>query len=303
MYGKLDKPPLDRRVVAFAERQHGVITRMQLGELGLGKSAIDARIRAGRLHRVHQGVFAVGRPSLTLRGRFIAAVLSCGPDAALSHVAAGVLLALLPERGARIDVTVPGSGGRRRRKAVIIHRSALPPEDVTRRDGIRVTTPARTLIDHADVLPERQLERAFDEAAYLRLDLSDLRPRPGRRGSGVLARLLARHEPKVTRTRSELEERMLSLCRRFRLPTPEVNSRIQGYEVDFLWREQRLIVETDGWQAHGTRGAFERDRRRDARPARRRLARAAHHLCAARKRAAVGGEADRGRPGPGALGR
>ena len=251
-------------MIALAERQHGVITRKQLSELGLGKGAIDARIRAERLHRVHQGVYAVGRPSLTLHGRFIAAVLSCGPGAALSHIAAGILLALLPERGARIDVTVPGSGGRRRRKAVIIHRAALPATDVTAKDGICVTTPARTLIDLADVLSARRLERALDEAAYLRLDLSDLRPRPGRRGGGLLARVLACHEPKSTRTRTELEERMLSLCHRSRLPTPEVNATIDGYEVDFLWRDQRLIVETDGWQAHGTRSAFESDRRRDA---------------------------------------
>jgi very-short-patch-repair endonuclease len=147
---------------------------------------------------------------------------------------------------------------------VIIHRGPLPATDVTVKDGIRVTTPARTLIDLADVLPRRQLERALDEAAYLRLDLSDLRPRPGRRGSAVLAEVLNRHGAGSTRTRSELEERMLSLCDRFRLPTPEVNATVEGYTVDFAWHEARLIVETDGWAAHGTRSAFERDRRRDA---------------------------------------
>jgi very-short-patch-repair endonuclease len=213
---------------------------------------------------VHQGVYAVGRRTLTLKGRFIAAVLSCGPAAALSHIAAAILWGLLKERGPRIDVTVPGGGGRRRRKAVIVHRSPLPQADVTTKDGIPLTTPARTLIDLADVLPRRQLERALDEAAYLRLDLQDLQPRPGRRGSGVLASVLAQHDPGTTRTRSELEERMLSLCHRFRLPTPEVNAAIEGYAVDFLWRNQGLIVETDGWEAHGTRAAFERDRHRDA---------------------------------------
>ena len=231
--------------------------------LGFGKGAIDARVRSGRLWRVHQGVYAVGRPTLTLHGRFSAAVLSCGPGAALSHLAAGVLLGLLGERGPRIDVTVPGSGGRRRRGAVIIHRAALPDTDVTNKHGIPVTTPARTLIDLADLLPRRRLERALDEAAYLRLDVTDLQPRPGRRGSGTLAELIQRHDPGTTRTRSDLEERMLSLLHRFRLPTPEVNSSIEGYTVDFAWRAQRLIVETDGWAAHGTRSAFERDRRRD----------------------------------------
>jgi very-short-patch-repair endonuclease len=265
MYGKLDKPPSDHRLVARAERQHGVVTRKQLMALGFGKGTIDARVRNGRLWRVHQGVYAVGRPTLTLHGRFSAAVLSCGPGAALSHLAAGVLLSLLAERGPRIDVTVPGRGGRRRRGALIIHRGPLPDEDVTTKHGLPVTTPARTLIDLADLLPRRRLERALDEAAYVRLDVTDLQPRAGRRGSGTLAELIKRHDAGTTRTRSDLEERMLSLLHRFRLQTPEVNAAtIEGYTVDFVWREQRLIVETDGWAAHGTRTAFERDRHRDA---------------------------------------
>jgi very-short-patch-repair endonuclease len=264
MRKKLVLAPSGRRIVALAERQHGVVTRPQLMDTGLTDQGIGRRVEEGWLHRVHQGVYAVGRPTLTLEGRFIAAVLSCGPGAALSHIAAAILWGLLKERGPRIDVTVPRGGQRRRRGVVIVHRSALPEADITTNDGIPVTTPARTLIDLADVLTRRQLERALDEAAYLRLDLSGLQPRPGRRGSGVLASVLAEHLPGTTRTRSELEERMLNLCDRFRLPTPEVNAAIEGYEVDFLWRSQRLIVETDGWAAHGTRRAFERDRRRDA---------------------------------------
>jgi very-short-patch-repair endonuclease len=263
MREKFVQPPLGRRIAGLSERQHGVVTRGQLLEMGLTDDGIGRRVKDGRLWRVHQGVYAVGRPTLTLHGRFIAAVLSCGPGAALSHVAAGVLLILLEERGPRIDVTVPRSGQRRRRGAVIIHRAALPDSDVTTKHGIPVTTPARTLVDLADVLPRRRLERALDEAAYLRLDVTDLQPRPGRRGSGTLAEALRRHDAGNTRTRSDLEERMLSLLRN-RLPAPEVNSGIEGYTVDFVWREQGLIVETDGWAAHGTRSAFERDRRRDA---------------------------------------
>jgi very-short-patch-repair endonuclease len=213
---------------------------------------------------VHQGVYALGRPTLTTKGRFLAAVVSCGPDAALSHFAAAVLTKLMTERGPRIDVTVPRGGQRRRRGAVIIHRAALPDGDVTVNEGIRVTTPSRTIVDLADVVSERELERVIDEAAYLRLDLDGLRPREGRRGSGNLARVLASHDAGSTRTRSELEERVLSLCQSFSSPAPEVNSSIAGHEVDFVWREARLIVETDGWGAHGTRQAFERDRRRDA---------------------------------------
>jgi very-short-patch-repair endonuclease len=264
MRKKFDMPAAGRAVLALAERQHGVVTRAQLLELGLTDQGLVRRTEDGRLHRVHQGVYAVGRRTLTSKGRFLAAVVSCGPAAALSYFSAAVLWGLLREGGPRIDVTVPGGGGRRRRGAVIIHRSALPDSDVTVRDGIRVTTPARTLIDLADVLPRRRLERAFDEAAYLRLNLGGLRAIPGRRGRGVLQRVLEAHQPGSTRTRSALEERMLSLCRSFRLPTPEVNAVVDGYLVDFVWRDQRLIVETDGWQAHGTRTAFERDRRRDA---------------------------------------
>jgi REase_MTES_1575/Transcriptional regulator, AbiEi antitoxin/AbiEi antitoxin C-terminal domain len=264
MRKKFVRPQLGREIAALAERQHGVVSREQLLELGLTDQGINRRVSDGRLHRVHQGVYAVGRPTLTTKGRFLAAAVSCGPSAALSHVAAAILWGLLPDRGWRVDVTVPRGGQRRRRGAVIIHRSALPATDVTNRDGIPVTTPARTLIDLADVLPPRRLERVFDEAAYLRLDLSGLRTIPGRRGSGVLKRVLHEHRPGTTRTRSELEERMLFSCRSFGLPTPELNVSVEGYTVDFVWRKQGLVVETDGWHAHGTRRAFERDRRRDA---------------------------------------
>jgi very-short-patch-repair endonuclease len=264
MRKKFDKPPLGREVVRVAEQQHGVITRRQLGECGLTDQGIHRRVEDGRLWRVHQGVYAVGRPSLTFHGRLMAAVLSCGPGAAASHYAAGVLLGVLKERGPRIDVTAPGSGGRRRRGAVIIHRSALPSAELTTVNGVPVTSPARTVLDLAQLLPRRQLERVIDEADYLRLDLSGVRPRPGRRGSETLQKVLAQHRAGATRTRSELEERMLSALHRCGVPTPDVNSEIEGCEVDFAWPDRRLIVETDGWAAHGTRGAFERDRRRDA---------------------------------------
>ncbi len=263
MRRKLDKVPIDARVGALADRQHGVVTRADLRRLGVGDNAIDARVKSGRLWRIHRGVYAVGRPTLTFHGRLMAAVLSCGPDAAVSHYAAGALLGLLKERGPRIDVTVPGSGGRRRRGALIIHRGALPDADVTTVDGISVTSPARTVLDLAGFLPRRRLERVIDEAEYLRLDLSGLGPRRGRTGSAMLKSVLAEHQPGTTRTRSELEERMLSLLRGFGLPIPDMNVQIEGYEADFVWRERRLIVETDGWRAHGTRHAFERDRRRD----------------------------------------
>jgi very-short-patch-repair endonuclease len=264
MREKVPTAPLDRRLAELGLRQHGVVTRAQLLALGLSDDAIGRRVRAGRLHRVHRGVYAIGLPRLSTEGRFLAAVLAVGEGAVLSHVSAAVLWGLLGERGPRVDVTVPVRGGRRRRRLVIVHGAALPAQDITLKNAIPVTTPARTIVDLADVLPRRTVERAIDEAAYLRLDLQGLRPLPGRRGCGLLSRVLAEHEPGSTRTRTDLEELMLALCRRYRLPQPRVNTIVEGYEVDFAWPAERLIVETDGWQAHGTRAAFEADRRRDA---------------------------------------
>jgi hypothetical protein len=264
MRQKLVRPLAGGALAKLAVRQHGVVSRAQLLGLGFDDAAIGRWVRAGHLHRVHRGVYAVGHQKLTREGRYMAAVLACGDGAALSHFAAAALWQILPERGPRVDVTVPTSGGRHGHRLVIVHRGALATSERATKQGIPVTQPSRTLIDLADVLPSRKLERALDEAAYLRLDVADLRPRPGRRGAGRLASVLGLHTPGTTRTRFELEERMLALCRRFGLPTPEVNADVMGYEVDFVWRTRRVIVETDGWEAHGTRAAFERDRRRDA---------------------------------------
>ncbi len=135
-----------------------------------------------------------------------------------------------------------------------------------RRHGIVVTTPARTVIDLADVVRKRRtLERAIDEAKYLNLDMTELAPRQGRKGSGLLSAVLAVHDAGSTRTRSELEELFLALVDREDLPRPEVNTHIEGFECDFVFREQRLVVETDGGAAHGTSRAKQRDPARDAR--------------------------------------
>jgi len=259
MPDKSRSDPKDRRVAELARRQHGVVSRAQMLELGLGKSAVAEWVAKGRLHRLHRGVYAVGHEHLTRNGRFMAAVLACGEKAALSHFSAAVLWGMLTTEG-RIHVTAPTC---RARAGLVVHRASLVG-DVGRRAGIVVTTPARTLIDLADVAPRRTLERAIDEAEYLRLDCTGLAPRHGRRGSGTLTSVLAVHAAGSTRTRSELEEIFLALCNRHDLPRPEVNVHVEGYECDFVWREQRLIVETDGAAAHGTRRAQRRDPVRDA---------------------------------------
>lgn len=261
---KIDKLPAGVQATALGGRQHGVITRAQLNAVGLSDRAIQGRIRAGWLHRVHRGVYTVGSSTLSRHGYFLAAVFAVGDRGVLSHRSAAFLWGLLPRSGPRIDVTVSTSGGRKVRRLVIVHRSPLEDEEVTTRHGIPVTAPARTLLDLAAVVTDRELERAFDEAAYLRLDLRGLQSRRGRPGAARLARILAEHTPGSTRTRSEFEERMIGLCRRHALPQPRVNATVEGFLVDFAWPAHRLIVETDGWKAHGTRTAFERDRRRDA---------------------------------------
>ena len=251
---------LDGRVAELARRQHGVVARSQLLSLGLGKSAIGEWVQRERLHPLHRGVYALGHLNMTRNGHFMAAVLACGDKAALSHFSAAVLWGMLGGDG-KIHVTAPGH---RVRRGLVVHRAPLPAEEITTRAGIPVTNPARTLIDLADVAPRRTLERALDEAEFLRLDCTGLAPRHGRRGSGLLTSVLADHRPGSTRTRSELEELFLALCDKHGLPRPEVNVHIEGYECDFVWPEQRLIVETDGAAAHAGERRRARDLERDA---------------------------------------
>jgi very-short-patch-repair endonuclease len=256
----------DRAIAAIAARQLGLVTAQDLAAAGLRRGALARRVAAGRLHPVYRGVYALS-PALPPLARELAAVLSCGSTAVLSHHAAAVLWAIRPARDGDIDVTVARQ--LRARPGVRVHRArALYRRDVTRRHGIPVTTAARTLLDLAAVLDLRSLARAVEEAELQRLvsrrGLTALIDRSrGRRGAGALRAVLASAaEPAFTR--SEAEAKLLALIRAARLPTPEANARIGGYEVDFLWRAQRLVVEVDGFAYHSTRAAFERDRRKDA---------------------------------------
>jgi hypothetical protein len=226
------------------------------------------------LNTVHRGVYAVGHAPLSTEARWIAAVLACGSRAALSHHSAAALWGLRPTNRSAIDVIAPGRTGRSR-QGIKAHRAGgLRAADITSVRGIPCTTVARTLLDLADVVDRRALERAVNEAEVLRLfdfgALEDVLGRVvGRRGAPILRAVLADYDPKYALTRNELERRFLSLCDGAGVPRPRVNAWVTldggGEEVDFLWREQRLIVETDGGQVHRTRQAFERDRRRDQR--------------------------------------
>jgi very-short-patch-repair endonuclease len=186
-------------------------------------------------------------------------VLACGPGAALSHRAAAALWGLRPAWRDYREVSAARSV--KRVRGVIVHRPRTIEWTVER--GIPVTTVSRTLVDIADVVTPRVLRAVLEQTEFLRLDAAPV-PIPGRRGHGRLLATLAELAPLVSMTRSELEARFLELCRRAGLPAPEVNTVIEGMEVDFAWPEARVAVETDGWEAHGTRTAFRRDRRRSA---------------------------------------
>jgi very-short-patch-repair endonuclease len=240
------------------------VTRPQLLRLGLGPAAIAYRVRTGRLFRAHLGVYAVGRPPAAPLERAAAAVLACGPGAALSHESALTLWGLARRWSTPFHVTV---AHHRRRSGIVTHECpSLARTDVRTQLGIRVTSPARTLLDCAPDLAPRGLARAVNDARVRGLvspdDLAEVVRRfsrhPGR--ARVASLIGAGNGP----TRSEFEDRFLAFCERFGLPRPQVNARVCGYEVDALFAAERVIVELDGWDFHQDRGAFERDRNRDA---------------------------------------
>jgi predicted transcriptional regulator of viral defense system len=248
-------------VAELATSQHGVISRAQLIDSGVSGSAIARWVAAGRLHRVHPAVYAVGHSALSLDARLLAALHYAGPDPLLSHTTAGWVWSLIDAAPKRIHVTVPGR--RRSLPAVRIHRSQA---QAAGRRGLPVTTVARTLLDLAAVLPAHQVRRALAEADYRRLldpDELDAVLGRGRRGSASLRRAFRSHQPRLAATLSVLEERFLALCEGGRLPLPEVNAKVAGLMVDALWRDHGVVVELDGHAAHGTRAAIERDRDRE----------------------------------------
>jgi very-short-patch-repair endonuclease len=259
---------LDREVAALAARQCGVVARDQLRALGLSDSAVSRGIAAGRLHVLHRGVYAVGHTVLTVRGHWMAAVLAAGPHAVLSHAAAGALWGLRSSAAVIVDVTVPGTGGGPKRKALRVHRARDLTGQTTTHDGIPVTTPARTILDLAASLHRRPLERLLDQAENTRLtDVPSLealtRAHTGHRGASKLRATLDTHTPGTTLTRSGLEEQFLRLCRDARLPEPKVNHYVAGRERDFVFVAERVVVEIDSWAWHRNRRAFEDDRHRD----------------------------------------
>jgi very-short-patch-repair endonuclease len=255
--------PVDGALAALARAQHAVVARRQLAALGIGDNAIAYRLRVGRLHRIHRAVFAVGHPLLTQPGRYMAAVLACGPDAVLSHRAAARHWGLLGGGSGFVDVSCPDR--RRPARPIRAHRTRLDAADSTVRDGIPVTSVPRTVLDLADVAPPRLVERALHQAEVLRLfdlrAIHDVLARAhGRHGTVILRAALA--EPPVF-TRSEFEEAFLALTRAAGLPPPRMNTFVEGFEVDAYWPQHKLAVELDSRRFHLTRKRFESDRERD----------------------------------------
>jgi very-short-patch-repair endonuclease len=259
---------MDAALAAIATRQHGVISRSQLERIGFHRRAIAQRIRSKRLHPLHRSVYAVGHRRLTREGRYLAAVLAT--DGVLSHCSAADLWELRATKEREIDVTV--AADRRGDRSLRIHRDALNRTETISRDGIRVTKPLRTLLDLAAVVTDRELERAIRQTVYRRLTTTALlveavQQRTGKRGNKRIRTALVNLGEAPGVTRSDLEDDFLRFLRKHHLPMPELNVEMEiagrQIEADCLWRDQRVIVELDGRDAHDSTPAFEADRARD----------------------------------------
>jgi very-short-patch-repair endonuclease len=257
---------LQSSVWALAREQHGVVTRAQLIGLGYGSEVIRHRLRGGRLHRVRRGVYAIGRPELSRLGVWMAAVLSCGPRALLSHESAAALWGIRPGGGRLIEVSVPNRVLRRRAGIVVHRRSGLSLDDLAIHRAISVTSPVCTIVDLSARLSPRKLEAMVNEAD--KLDIVDperlrqaLEDRAGRPGVAVLRGLLDRQT--FTLTDSALERLFLPIARRAGLPPPLTSQMVNGFKVDSYWPALALVVETDGLRYHPTPAQQARDRLRD----------------------------------------
>jgi very-short-patch-repair endonuclease len=257
-------------VSRLAGRQHGIVARWQLLEIGMSEEMVKTRLRHGGLHRFHRGVFAYGHRAITQDSRWMAAVLALGPHAVLSHRSAGQIWGLVPRSGIAPEVTRPTRA--KGRSHLVVHRGSLPPDEVVRVRGIPVTSVPRTMFDLAGMLKEREVERAWNEMEVRgytdRLSVPHLLERyPGRKGSVLLTRLANRKALPVGITRNDLEEAFLALIDRFELPRPRMNAHLavrgRFYEIDCLWEDRMVAIELDGGAAHGTTKAFQEDRERD----------------------------------------
>ena len=253
-----------RAVQRLSRSQNAAVRAEQLHAVGLSRHAILARVKRGRLVPKFKGVYIVGDPELLPLATESAALLSLGENAVLSHRTAAAIWGLAQPDPQVIDVTVIGCRPHRRDGVRLHYAKALT--DVTIESNLRITTPARTLIDFASQASTSELADAFGEARANRLitdaKLNAALKRTPRNhpGAAVVRRMLAEGG---TYDRSKAERLMRALCHQAELPQPLTNLILNGHLVDFFWPAQRLIVEVDGYGTHGNRLAFENDRRRD----------------------------------------
>lgn len=262
-------------ILEATEGQHGVASRRQLLAAGLSRHAIDSRVRTGRLITVHPGVYSTLRTT-DKYSMLMAAVLSGGPGSLVCRRSAACLWGFGPPnhrpsvlRRFNRKPDAPGDARSFASGEVSIHRTrTLPARDIASKDGIPVTSVARTLLDLAGISGSR-LDEFFDSAARSRLlERGELLPildrGPGWRGIGRLRHLIEEWDPLLATSRSDLEMKFLRICRQSQLPEPRMNSRVAGYEVDFMWPQKQLVAEVDGFEFHSGQAAFESDHIRDA---------------------------------------
>jgi hypothetical protein len=258
----------DRKVAQLlaadvASDQWGVISGKQLRDCGVTKSTTESWLKRGRLHLLHSGVYAVGHRSLAFEGRLVAALLYAGRDALLSHVTAAWWWGLISEQPPIMELSAP----RRviRSNGVVVHRRTTRL-DSTRHRRFPITSVAQTLLDYASMADLLDVRRALAQADYLRLldrAAVDSALAQGRPGTAILRTALGQHQPMLARARSWLEVAFVPLCEAAGIPMPELNARVAGWTVDALWREERVVVELDGYDNHSTRAQMERDRRKE----------------------------------------
>jgi hypothetical protein len=264
----------DMAIAKLAASQGGVIAVAQLRAHGLGRRGTRHRVARGRLHPLFPGVYAVGHPNVSVDGRRTAAVLACGKGAVLSRFSAASAWGILNGDGRRFDVVAPGRSGGRivdTDKIDLRRTRRLPDDDVTMLRGIPITTVGRTLLDLAGCASTRLVQRAVHEAEVMGLldvnaVLATIERNPGRRGTRMLRTSLGVGAPDPDN--AEFATRFFSLCANYGLPAPKLGLHVDGgdrlYEVDALFEAERVIVELDGRQVHGTARNFQTDRRRDS---------------------------------------
>jgi very-short-patch-repair endonuclease len=253
----VDKGHIRYKIDLLADEQHGYVTRPQLLRLGLSQRAITRLIQKRDLIRVHAGVYAVGHVDRTPIALAHAAVLACGPEAALSHLSAAALWGIRPNWPLRPEISVPV---KRTRPKIRTHRcQPFTDDEITVNYGMPVTTVMRTIVDISPRLTDREFVRAVNDARRAH----HLKP-------STLITLLQRSQrakrlidPTQNATRSQAEDDFMTWIKRHKLPVPKINVNPNGHEVDAVFEEQKVIIELDGWTFHNDYDSFRTDRTRD----------------------------------------